>query len=101
MAYTEPVIVTGDFNASHSSRVFHTMTGGRLEDARHESRTEPLGPQGTFSGFEEGTGLSDERIDYVFVDEGITVQAFEIIDELVDGHYPSDHRPVLARLVLE
>ena len=101
MAYTEPVIVTGDFNASHSSAVYRTMTAGRLEDARHGARTEPRGPQGTFSGFEGGVGLSEERIDYIFADDWIPVHAFEVIDEVEDGHYPSDHRPVLATLALQ
>ena len=100
MAYTEPVIVTGDFNASHNSVVYREMTAGRLEDARHGSRTEPQGPQGTLSGFEGGTVLFEERIDYIFADKWIPVLAFEIIDEVIDDHYPSDHRPVLVHLML-
>ncbi len=98
MAYTEPVIVTGDFNAPHNSVVYRTMTAGRLADARHHAQTAPLGPESTFSSFEEGTGLPDARIDYVFADSTIAVLAFEVIDEVVAGHYPSDHRPVVARL---
>ena len=100
MAGATPVIVTGDFNAGHNSMVHRTMTEGRLEDARHYVQAEPVGPEGTFSGFEGGTGMSVERIDYIFADESLPVYTFEVIDEVMDGHYPSDHRPVVARIGL-
>ena len=100
VVHADPVIVTGDLNASHDSDVYQTMTAGRLVDAHDASLTAPLGPEGTFSGFEAESVQRNVRIDYIFVDRRLAVHSFEVVDDVVAGRYPSDHRPVLATVAL-
>jgi len=100
MVFDDPVIVTGDFNASETSLVYRTMVGGRLKDARKVVLSVSQGPSGTFSGFEVDTGRSEARIDYIFVGPPVRVSTFETIDQVLEGRYPSDHRPVIARVAI-
>ena len=49
----------------------------------------------TMHGF---TGCAAERIDYILVESPFRVIRFEVLDQPVDGHWVSDHFPVLAVL---
>jgi endonuclease/exonuclease/phosphatase family metal-dependent hydrolase len=53
---------------------------------------------GTFNGFKGDR--SGEKIDYVFVPAGVKVLEAKILHNNVDGRYPSDHFPVVARVRL-
>jgi endonuclease/exonuclease/phosphatase family metal-dependent hydrolase len=55
----------------------------------------PHGPRGTYSSFEVG-GEQNRRIDYVFSTNGVDVERFGTLTDQWNGHYPSDHLPVLA-----
>lgn len=96
---SEPVIVTGDFNAGETNAAVAAMTaGGTFVDAfrvLHPSET----TVGTFTGFKAGQ-ISGDKIDYVFVPRGATVASAAIVRTSRDGRYPSDHFPVVARLQL-
>ena len=100
LAGSSVAFVTGDFNAPPTTEAYSIMTSGRLLDARMHASTPPLGPEGTFSGFQAGGGLLQRRIDYIFVDRAISVWSYVAVDSLRDGSYPSDHRPVLVRIEL-
>jgi len=106
LAPTEPIIVTGDFNANPNSLVYQTMTTGTPEnekqnnhllDTRAISQLPHYGPRWTFHGF----GAATERplIDYIFVNHRAIVRRHGTIAESIDGRYASDHLPVLAELV--
>jgi endonuclease/exonuclease/phosphatase family metal-dependent hydrolase len=96
----EPVIVAGDFNVGESNPALRTLTaGGAFVDTfRVLHPDEPT--VGTFTGFRYGR-VDGEKIDYIFVPPGTGVLSAAIVRTARDGRYPSDHFPVVARIVLE
>ncbi len=103
IAGSAPVVVTGDFNATPDAEPYRVMTEGEgvpLADARAVTEEPPYGPASTWNGFE--ALAPGRRIDFVFVGEGVRVRKYGILAETYDGvHFPSDHFPVLADLVVE
>lgn len=95
-----PVILTGDFNSVPGSGDAYgtTVSDGLVSDlyalARDEQR---FGPEGTFSGFEPGKE-QNSRIDFIWLGPNATqtweVQRYEVLNNVVDGVYISDHRAV-------
>ncbi|MGH7597555.1 MAG: endonuclease/exonuclease/phosphatase family protein [bacterium] len=103
----EPVIVTGDFNATENSPVYEILTkttsgdnpqssSRTMMDARHISTHAHHGPDWTFHGFE--TAVERPRIDYIFVSKNVQVERHGVLSDRWNGRYPSDHLPVLAEL---
>lgn len=97
----DPVIVTGDFNAGEDNPAIQYLKGAvessplRLVDtfrALHADAREA----GTFNGFHGVT--AGPKIDYVFAEAEARVLAAEILQDNVDGRYPSDHFPVTAKI---
>jgi endonuclease/exonuclease/phosphatase family metal-dependent hydrolase len=99
LAGDAPVVVTGDFNAEPTTEAYHVMTTG-LYDARRRSLTPPHGPDETFWGFTVETGEEGRRIDYIFVKPGVRVRRYGVLTDHWNGHFPSDHLPVLAEVAL-
>ncbi len=87
-----PVIVTGDFNAVPASPPYAALTGN-LEDARLTAARR-IGPDGTNGGFRGDT--EGRRIDWILYRGGFDVQESETVVYSREGHYPSDHFPVLT-----
>ena len=104
IAGTTPVIVTGDFNSSESSEPYRILTESTstesLRDARYLSVHGHHGPTGTWSGFEVA-GTPGEKIDHIFVKNGVRVLQHGMLSDTFDGRFPSDHLPVLAEVVIE
>lgn len=96
---SEPVIVTGDFNAGESNPAVIAMTAGGIfvDSFRALNPSEPT--VGTFTGFKPGQ-ITGDKIDYVFVPRETTVTSAAIVRTSRDGRYPSDHFPVVARIQL-
>lgn len=98
-----PVIVTGDFNATPDDEPIQILTDGDgllLADARMVSETPPYGPNTTWNGFD--ALVPGRRIDFVFVGDRVRVLRYGELAETYDGvHFPSDHLPVLAEIVVE
>jgi endonuclease/exonuclease/phosphatase family metal-dependent hydrolase len=104
---TEPVIVTGDFNAGEDNPALHRLTGVPgvtatlpapfVDSFRLVHSAEKV--VGTFNGFRFG-GISGAKIDYVLVQPGTTVTEAAIIRTSRDDRYPSDHFPVTATMKL-
>jgi len=101
---SEPVIVTGDFNAAEDNAAVTVLTrsdaGATAPFAdtfriKHPDASE----SGTFTGFEFGR-LSGQKIDYVLVQPGTDVLDAAIIRTSANNRYPSDHFPVTARVRL-
>jgi endonuclease/exonuclease/phosphatase family metal-dependent hydrolase len=97
---SEPVIVTGDFNVGESNEALRALTAGRafVDTFRVAHPREKV--VGTYTGFRPGR-VEGEKIDYIFAPPGTEVLSAAIIRTARDGRYPSDHFPVVARLVLE
>lgn len=97
-----PVILTGDFNAAPDSKPYQVLTASNsgLQDAMKISQLPHYGALKSFSGFEVTPELPGERIDYVFVSDGVQVLKHGILTDAREGAYASDHLPVLARVSL-
>lgn len=103
-----PVVLTGDFNSEPGQDAYGVLVeDGYLADL-FESADEGLrvGPYETYTGF-----VPDEvpdvgaRIDFAWIgpDAARTweVERYEVVDNVVDGVYMSDHRPVLGDITLK
>jgi endonuclease/exonuclease/phosphatase family metal-dependent hydrolase len=108
MTKGEPVIVSGDFNATKDSPVYKILTAGLtgdsitnaptlLRDARYVSSQPHHDPDWTFHGFE--TVVDRPKLDYIFVSKNVQVQRHGVLSDRWNGRYPSDHLPVLAEAV--
>lgn len=98
IARGEPAICVGDFNSTPDTAQIRTMSAA-LRDAYQASRTPPYGPAGTFNDFHIDM-LATDRIDYIFVDRHFDVLKYAVLGDSFDRRYPSDHFPVVARVVL-
>tara|TARA_R110001592_G_scaffold318820_3_gene596059 strand:- start:690 stop:1520 length:831 start_codon:yes stop_codon:yes gene_type:complete len=91
-----PVILTGDFNAlGGDSLPWTALIEGGFHDA-WDNASKRQGPANTWNGFEVPT--SDRRIDWIMVSDKVTVSDCTIHDKGENGHYPSDHFPVIATI---
>lgn len=95
-----PILVMGDFNTQDSTLAYQIITDKEtdepiLYDAQFISKTKHHGSHVSFNGF--GQSIEpDNKIDFIFVTKEIDVMQHGVIDEMVDGHYPSDHMPVVV-----
>jgi len=97
LAKGKPAIVTGDFNAVESSIAYKNLTeGGVLRDVLYLTKTPHYGPVNTSSGFFVSPRRIRARIDYVFVNDHVTVKQHATITDQQEGRYYSDHLPVIA-----
>jgi endonuclease/exonuclease/phosphatase family metal-dependent hydrolase len=101
---TEPVIVTGDFNAGETNPAVTRLTAPQsgVEAPFVDSfrvRHPDESTVGTFTGFKFGQTTGD-KIDYVLVQPGTEVLSAGIIRTSRNDRYPSDHFPVIASIVL-
>jgi endonuclease/exonuclease/phosphatase family metal-dependent hydrolase len=108
--YKDPFVVTGDFNAGENNPVITYLKGQIAVEGPGGSKAKtPIRMVDTFRvlhpnvkdvrtahGF-RGTRQGN-KIDYVFVPPGTKVLEAQILYDSVDGRYPSDHFPVMARL---
>ena len=97
-----PLILTGDFNAyPESPAVEYALS--KLLDARAESKTPVQHSGATFHGYvsDPAARKHTDRIDYILVSEGITVENFCVPDNFVaPDTASSDHFPLVAEISL-
>lgn len=103
-AGTLPVIMTGDLNTTPDTEPVAALLDParplRLRDAIGISAEPPYGPHSTWNGFR--AVVPGQRIDYVLVGDRLRVLEHGTLAETLDGvHYPSDHLPVLAEMVVQ
>jgi endonuclease/exonuclease/phosphatase family metal-dependent hydrolase len=98
---SQPVIVTGDFNAvAEASDPWRVLTAaGGLHDAWCAAKAHS-GPECTFNGFKPLEPGAKGRIDWILVPPSAQVDSCTIVDRTPDGRFPSDHFPVVARIAL-
>lgn len=105
IAGKEPVIVTGDFNSTERDSAYRILVGPvagtpLLRDSFRVSRLPHYGVASTFFGFDARTTDPGERIDFVFVSDGVKVLRHGTLTDFRDGRFLSDHLPVLVEIAL-
>lgn len=91
-----PVVLCGDFNLPPDAEPIRLIRG-ELNDAFQVSELPPHGSVATFHGFTYDDPPR-ERIDYVFVSEGISVSRYAALTDSRDRAFFSDHLPILVTL---
>lgn len=96
----EPAILTGDFNAAGgSTEPWKVLTEGGLIDLWDQAG-EQRGVANTWNGFAAPVPTQARRIDWILATPGVSALSCEI-DAFCEGErFPSDHMPVIARIVL-
>lgn len=90
-----PLILTGDLNLTPSSApVKHILT--QLNDSQDKTLTPHYGPENTSGGFD--VKVLRAKIDYIFINNGVTVLRHGHLSDSFGLAYPSDHLPVLAEV---
>jgi endonuclease/exonuclease/phosphatase family metal-dependent hydrolase len=92
-----PLIFTGDFNLVKESAPVQDVLKV-LYDARDKSLTPPYGPEGTSGGF--AVRGKSRVIDFIFINQKVTVLRHGVLSDSFNMFYPSDHLPVLAEVRL-
>ncbi|VBB46410.1 Endonuclease/exonuclease/phosphatase family protein [uncultured Paludibacter sp.] len=96
-----PIIVMGDFNSNAQSEAYKTLTDTSnplyLTDTRMLA-TKVNGPSWTFHNFGRQPVKERQMIDYIFVNNGIKVLSFDVIDGTQTKEYPSDHNAVMVKV---
>lgn len=109
--FKDPVIVMGDFNTGQENPVIPYMVGLRALPDRDSVSTPNVFPlvdtygvahpgepeTATYHAFQGGT--QGERIDYIFASPGVEVKESFIDRSDRGGTFPSDHYPVVSKLV--
>lgn len=91
-----PVILTGDFNSEPgSSVVAHVQKDGVLRDAKAIA-AQRSGTDWSFSDFGQIPEAERPLLDYIFVSGDIEAVRYEVLHDIFDGGYVSDHAPVMA-----
>ncbi|KAH9886812.1 hypothetical protein F4778DRAFT_786530 [Xylariomycetidae sp. FL2044] len=99
------VTLSGDFNSEPGHDAWLVLDrDGYLDDVYELAAPEArVGPYETYTGFDPAE--TDSRIDFIYVGpEGLTtwdVKRYEVVSSLVDDVLVSDHRAVVADLVLK
>lgn len=90
----EPVLISGDFNLKPDTSPMQKMAKS-FHDSYTSSELPPFGPSMSFQAFNiEATG--DQRIDYIFTNDHIKILKTAILSHWINGHFNSDHFPVLS-----
>lgn len=92
-----PFVLTGDLNLTPETAPLQKLSAV-LTDA-YVAAPVRLGPAGTFTGFNYNEP-AQRRIDYIMVSPGVEVVSFATLTDAVEGHYPSDHFPLVSSLHL-
>ena len=99
LAGDKPLFCVADYNAKPEENSIQEMKKAFL-DPYDISQTKPTGPAGTLNLFDTKTPIS-MRIDYMFVNDKVTVKSYATLDDIIDGNYPSDHCPIMMEVVLK
>jgi len=94
-----PIIITGDLNCTPESEPYKIFTLLFL-DTRTNSVHPFYGSDITFNGFGNSI-IPANIIDYIFVNDLVSIYQSGIIGETFNGNYPSDHMPVIAEIIFK
>lgn len=86
--------------------IHRILSKGSLKNSHQESLLGHFGPISTFTnnGTDvkpfQGTGTPGIILDYIYVSKKVTVLTHAVEQGTVDGHFPSDHMPVLIDFLI-
>ena len=101
IAGDKPVISVGDFNSLETEKQIQDIMTS-LGDAYRLTATPPQGCESTNLGGGNFIGPAYNRIDFIFVSDDVDVNSYITIeDKRENGHYPSDHLPVVSHVRIE
>ena len=86
-------IIAGDFNSEPTENAYKTVSTV-LTDVGKLFNKEEI----TYHAYNK---QPQERIDYVFISEGVTAKQFTLVKDVYEGLPPSDHYPVEAILIIK
>jgi endonuclease/exonuclease/phosphatase family metal-dependent hydrolase len=95
-------IVTGDFNGNEESVPYQTLINSaspKLLNTRYVSKNGNKGPDCSFIGFNVEF-KKGEVIDHIFINARSKALNHTIVDDNLNGFYPSDHLPVFTDVIL-
>lgn len=113
------VIFTGDLNTFpgrldlddlpfyDGDHIHRILSKGCLKNSRDLSLLGHLGPISTFTNKSpeikpfQGTGTPGIILDYIYVSKKVTVLTHAVEQGTVNGHFPSDHMPVLIDCLIQ
>ena len=99
-----PFFISGDFNCNKASEAYQILTqgtdgGAGLIDSFETAKEKVAPVQRTYHGFGKIPAENDSaHIDFIFVNDKVTVEKFVINPDLRDGKHPSDHNSIYAEL---
>lgn len=93
-----PVIIMGDFNSTPDSDAVKILASS-FSDARQAASNRSLPQEGSYNAFDSASPAT-QLIDHVFVSKSIRVNRFNMLVDLRESRYPSDHFPVVAEVEL-
>ena len=114
-----PIVLTGDMNTFQNrldlsklpfydgDYIQRILTQKHLRDAKDVSLLGHLGPIATFSNAADdgipfkGTGTPGIFLDHIYISQGVNVIIHAVQPGTVQGHYPSDHLPVLIDVIVD
>jgi endonuclease/exonuclease/phosphatase family metal-dependent hydrolase len=94
LASESAIVLLGDFNFKPNSEPYRIIVEGFLDSFLCRKD----GPETTGVGFAVN-GKEGNRIDHIFHSELIECSEYRILDDSDGQHYPSDHLPVVAKLL--
>jgi endonuclease/exonuclease/phosphatase family metal-dependent hydrolase len=94
--FSKPRIFMGDFNTWPGTGDYYTLTGSYTDSWVAASNA------GTAASF-NGTGATEgeSRIDFVLISGALSISSVKVPDTYVNGAYPSDHNPVVAKFSVQ
>ncbi len=96
-AYDMPIVFSGDLNAKEGNLMYKRALEAGFRDTKYLAETSDTGA--TYHGYMGQDKLNDKPIDYIFVNSYCeSVSVYDVITEKINGIYPSDHFPVVAKL---
>lgn len=94
-----PTIFVGDLNSRPDSEAI-AILDKELRDSWKITQTPAYGPVGTTNSFNwNRTGAS--RIDYIYVTDNVEVLKYGVLTDSKDQRFPSDHFPVVTKVIIK
>ena len=94
-----PCVFTGDLNAKDDTLMYQRIQESGFQDTRELAEQSDTGA--TYHGYRGLDKWNDRPIDYIFVNGYCqSVAVYQILDQKINGIYPSDHYPVVSRLTM-
>ena len=101
----KPLFVVGDMNPASDEEAALKAFRAVYKDSFRvaEEMGTRTGPKGTYQAFDPSrnlNGANSRPYDFIFYSGEVELKSFSSLPDLFDGHYPSDHLPVVAKVIL-